>query len=53
MELIWEGLKGAFKFLFHGDPEIREITLLSLRIAAWAIGISSAIGLPLGIALGV
>ena len=48
MELIWQGILQAFGLLLHGDPEVFEITLLSLRVSGIATGISLLIGLPLG-----
>lgn len=48
MELIWNGIKEAFRLLFSGDPEVLQITLLSLRISGLATAISLVIGLPLG-----
>ncbi len=53
MELITEGLKGAFSYLISGENEIYQITFLSLRIAFLSTLISSAIGIPFGILLGV
>jgi len=48
MELIWEGVKEAFILLLGGDPEVWQITLLSLQISLSATVISLLIGLPLG-----
>ncbi len=48
MELIWNGIKEAIRLLFSGDPEVLQITLLSLRISGLATAISLLIGLPLG-----
>ena len=48
MELIWEGIKQAFFLLFSGDPEVRAITLLSLKVSGLATVLSLFIGLPLG-----
>lgn len=48
MILIWEGFKQAFLLLFSGDPEVWEITLLSLRISGIATFMSLLIGLPFG-----
>lgn len=48
MGFIWEGIQQAFHLLLSGDPEIWEITLLSLRISGLATIISLFIGLPLG-----
>jgi tungstate transport system permease protein len=48
MELIWEGIQQAFLLLVRGDPEVWEITFLSLKVSALATCISLLIGLPLG-----
>jgi len=48
MELIWEGIKEAFKLLLSGDAEVWEITLLSLQVSLTATVISLLVGLPLG-----
>jgi len=48
VELIWEGIKGAFYLVFSGDPEVWAITLLSLKVSGLATIISLFIGLPLG-----
>lgn len=48
MRLIWEGIVQAFVLLFQGNPEVWQITLLSLKISSLATGISLGIGLPLG-----
>jgi tungstate transport system permease protein len=48
MDLIWRGILQAFALLLQGDPEVFEITLLSLKVSGLATGISLLIGLPLG-----
>ena len=48
MELIWEGIRGAFYLVFSGDPEVWGITLLSLKVSGLATILSLFIGLPLG-----
>jgi len=48
MELIWEGIKQAFILLISGDPEVWEITWLSLKVSGIATAISLLIGLPFG-----
>ena len=48
MRLIWEGIVQAFVLLFQGNPEVLQITLLSLKISGLATAISLGIGLPLG-----
>lgn len=48
MEMIWQGILTAFKLLLAGDPEIIEITLLTLRVSCTGTLISVLIGIPLG-----
>ncbi len=48
MQVIWDGILKAFQLLFSGDPEVMQITLLSLEVSGAATLISLAIGLPLG-----
>ena len=51
MELIWNGIVEAIKLLLSGDPEVYQITFLSLKISGIATGLSLLVGLPLGTAL--
>ncbi|HNS63063.1 MAG TPA: ABC transporter permease [Anaerolineaceae bacterium] len=46
--MIWQGITEAIRLLFSGDPEVMEITLLSLRISGLATLISLLIGMPSG-----
>jgi len=48
MDLIWKGILQAIALLFQGNPEILDITLLSLKVSGLATGISLLTGLPLG-----
>jgi tungstate transport system permease protein len=48
MDIIWQGLLKAIQLLFSGDPEVMQITLLSLEVSGTATLISLLIGLPLG-----
>jgi tungstate transport system permease protein len=48
LKLIWEGIVQAIILLFQGNPEVWQITLLSLKISGLATGISLGFGLPLG-----
>lgn len=48
MDLIWEGIWKAIQLLFSGDPEVVEVTLLSLKVSGLATFISLFVGLPLG-----
>jgi tungstate transport system permease protein len=51
MTLIWQGIVESIRLLFSGDPEVLQITLLSLKISGLSTIISLFIGLPLGTAL--
>jgi tungstate transport system permease protein len=51
MEMLWRGFIKAGELLFAGDPEVWEITWLSLNISGGATLISLVLGIPLGIAL--
>ncbi|NHM32748.1 ABC transporter permease [Neobacillus terrae] len=53
MELIIEGLKKALDIILSADPEVIRITLLTLRVSFTSILISTIIGLPLGMAIGL
>lgn len=48
MELIWQGIKEAFRLLLTGDPEVVEIVLSTLLVSGTATIISVIIGVPLG-----
>ena len=48
MSLIWQGVVEALRLLFSGDPEVLQITLLSLKISGLSTILSLFIGLPLG-----
>jgi tungstate transport system permease protein len=51
MNLIWQGIQNALLLLSDGDPEVWQITLLSLKVSGLATAISLLIGLPLGTGL--
>jgi tungstate transport system permease protein len=51
MTLIWQGIVESIRLLFSGDPEVLQITFLSLKISGLSTIISLFIGLPLGTAL--
>jgi tungstate transport system permease protein len=53
MELLLEGLKKAIEMILSGDPEIFEITLLTLRVSITAVLVSTLIGIPTGMFLGL
>ncbi len=47
MELIWDGIREAFRLIFTGDTEVYEIAFLSLTVSAIATGIALVIGLSI------
>lgn len=53
MELLIDGLKKAIVMIFSGDQEVFAITWLTLRVCLYSILISTFMGLPLGIFLGL
>jgi tungstate transport system permease protein len=53
MELIFQSLGEAVRLLFGADPYVREVLWLSLRVSGLAVLAGLAIGLPVGIAIGL
>ena len=53
MELLLEGLTKAIEMILSGDPEILEITLLTFRVSITAVLVSTLIGIPTGMFLGL
>ena len=47
MELIWDGIREAFRLIITGDTEVYEITLLSLTVSGAATAIALVIGLSI------
>ncbi len=48
MDVIWNGIKEALALLFRGNPEVWEITILSIKVSGLATLISLGFGMPLG-----
>ena len=48
MELLKDGITEAFQLLISLDPEVMEITWLSLKLSGIATLLSLMIGLPIG-----
>ncbi|UII55477.1 ABC transporter permease [Cytobacillus spongiae] len=53
MDLLLDGMKRALEMIVSLDPEIIEITLLTLRVSLTSVLISTLIGLPVGMLLGL
>ena len=49
MEKILSGVAEAFRMILSGDPEIYQITWLTLKVSGSATFISILIGIPLGV----
>jgi len=46
--LFGQGVVEAFRLLLAGDPEVWQITWLSLQVSAGATALSLLVGIPLG-----
>lgn len=53
MHFITHGVRQAFDLLLHGDDQVYSILWVTLRVAFWSTLIALAIGLPLGLWLGL
>ncbi len=53
METIIEAVGAAWQMIISGDPQIIEITALSLKVSLTALLISAIVGIPLGTLLGL
>ncbi len=53
MDLIVQGIVNAFQLLIHGDPEVIQITLLSLAVSLGATAISLILGITFGTVIGL
>ena len=51
MELIWQGLVQAVRLILSGDPQVLQITWLSIKVSAIATFLSLIAGIPGGMAL--
>jgi len=51
MELLWRGILEAARLILTGDPDVLQITWLSLQISGSATLLSLLVGIPAGMAL--
>ncbi len=51
MDVIWQGLKEGFLLIIAMDPEIVQITLLSIQVSVSALLLAAIMGIPLGTVL--
>ena len=52
MELFWDGLRRGIELILGGDPDVYEISALSLRVALTSTALACGIGVPLGFVVG-
>src|SRR5262245_59928907 len=52
MAYLWHQLTEAIPLITRGDPYIKTVTLLTIRVALVSTGAALVIGLPIGVALG-
>lgn len=48
MHYLIEAFSKAFVIIFHLDPELINIIVLSIKVSGWALIIATVLGLPLG-----
>lgn len=53
MDLFFEGITKAMEMIISGDKEIFDITFTTLRVSLTAIFLSTLVGIPLGVLLGL
>jgi tungstate transport system permease protein len=51
VELIWQGIVQAVRLILSGDPQVLQITWLSIKVSAIATFMSLIAGIPAGVAL--
>jgi tungstate transport system permease protein len=51
MDLVWDGLKEAFRLLLHNDGDVYEIAWRSVRVSGTATLLSLLMGVPVGAVL--
>jgi tungstate transport system permease protein len=53
LDLIIQGIVEAFKLLIHGDPEVLQVTLLTLAVSLSATAVSLVVGIIAGTVIGL
>ena len=53
MDFIWDGVRGAFWLIAHGDDGVWGVITVTLRVAIGSTLLALALGLPLGLWLGL
>jgi tungstate transport system permease protein len=53
VQFFWLGIRQAWHLIATGDPYLRQLTWVTLKVAFVSTGIALIIGLPIGLALGL
>jgi tungstate transport system permease protein len=53
MSFFWQGLQQAWHLIVTGDPSLRQITWVTIKVAVVSTVISLLVGLPIGLLLGL
>jgi tungstate transport system permease protein len=53
MKFFWQGIRGAWQLIIHGDPYLRHVAWVTIEVAAIATGVALLVGLPMGLILGL
>jgi tungstate transport system permease protein len=53
MDVVWQGLRQAWHLIVTGDPTLRQLTWVTLKVATVSTGLALLLGLPVGLAIGL
>src|ERR1700744_4600325 len=53
MHFVWQELRAAIPLITHGNPQLMGVIGFTLQVAAIATAVSSLIGIPIGLVLGL
>src|SRR5579875_1622121 len=53
MTLLWNELRAAVSLIAQGDPYLVQVILFTLQVAAVSTAVASALGVPLGLVIGL
>jgi tungstate transport system permease protein len=53
MSFFWHGVREAWHLIVTGDPYLRHVIWVTVKVATVSTGVALAIGLPLGLGLGL
>ncbi|MBV9484463.1 MAG: ABC transporter permease [Frankiaceae bacterium] len=53
MSFFWHGVQDAWQLIVSGDPYLRHVIWVTIKVAVVSTGVSLLVGLPIGLALGL